>query len=399
MKMRLLLVGVVIALVLALVPAFEPALADQCTTTNHIVKAGENLTQIARMYGVTVDSIVRANNLWNANVIYVGQCLVIPVTCPAPAPGGCTKIHVVQRGEYLKRIAARYGTTVNRLVALNNIRNANLIYPGQRLKVPVRCPGPEPTPSPGTGPWTCRFWNNRFLSGDPTFTKRYDRVNFNWGTAGPGGGVAGTNFAVRCTRERDFDGAKYRFNARVDDGVRVWLDGELIIGEWHDTAPRTYSVEKQPSPGRHQLQIDYYQNTGGAQIQFWPEVVGGGTTWKGDFHNNPRLDGAPNVTQQFSAVNFDWGNKTPVQGITADYFSARFTSTVYFTAGRYRFTATADDGIRVYVDDHKVIDEWHASSPTTYYGEMDIGEGNHVVKVEYFENEGTAVCKVSWAKK
>lgn len=397
MKMRWLLVLVVVVLVTAFVPAAAPAQADQCPATHHIVKAGENLTQIARMYGVTVDAIVRANNLWNANVIYVGQVLRIPGSCPPPAPGGCTKIHVVQRGEYLKRIAARYGTTVNRLVALNHLRNPNLIYPGQRLKVPVKCT--EPGPQPGTGPWTCRFWNNRFLSGDPLFSRQYPMVDFSWGTNGPGGGIGSTNFSVRCTRERDFDGAKYRFYARVDDGVRVWIDGNQIIGEWHDTAPRTYTTDVQPSPGNHQIQIDYYQNTGGARLQFWTEPLGGGLVWKGDFHNNPRLEGSPTVTKQYNSINFDWGNKAPVQGITADYFSARFTSTVYFTAGKYRFTATADDGIRVYIDNHKVIDEWHLSSPRTYNGELDIGEGNHEVKVEYFENQGTAVCKVSWAKK
>ncbi|MBN1658596.1 MAG: LysM peptidoglycan-binding domain-containing protein, partial [Anaerolineae bacterium] len=385
MKTRLLLVVVVIVLVTGFAPAAQ---ADPCATTTHIVKAGENLTQIARMYGVTVDAIVRANNLWNPNVIYVGQCLIIPVPCTPPAPGGCTKIHVVQRGEYLKRIAARYGTTVDKLVALNNIRNPNLIYPGQRLKVPVPCPGPSPTPAPSTGPWTCRFWNNRFMSGDPKFEKRYQTIDFNWGTAGPGGGIGGTNFAVRCTRDRDFNGAKYRFYTRVDDGVRVWVDGELIIGQWHDTAPKTYSTDKQIASGKHQLQIDYYQNTGGAQLQFWTEQLDGATVWKGEFHNNPNLDGSPTVTKQYGSVDFNWGNKAPVQGVNADYFSARFTGTFHFAAGKYRFSATSDDGIRVYVDGHKVIDEWHLSAPTTYYGEMDIGEGNHEVKVEYFENQG-----------
>ena len=241
------------------------------------------------------------------------------------------------------------------------------------------------------------------MSGEPKFEKRYQTVDFNWGTKGPGGGIAATNFAVRCTRDRTFDAGKYRFLTRVDDGVRVWVDGGLIIDKWYDTPATTHSIDKEIAAGNHQIQIDYYQNLASAQLKFWTERLSPPspvTVWKSDFHNNPRLDGVPVVTRQFNAVNFDWGTKAPVQGITADYFSARFTTTYYFAAGRYRFTAVADDGIRVYLDGtEKIIDEWHLSSPATYVVEVDVSEGNHQVKVEYFENNGTAVCKLSWAKK
>lgn len=395
----------VVLLIIVLLAAFAiPVQASQCQPVYHVVKPGEYLARIAAYYGVTVQSIVNANNLWNPNVIYSGQVLTIPVPCtPPPAPSGCTTTYVVKRGEWLKMIATRYGTTVDVLVRLNGISNPNLIYPGQRLKVPVRCPSPGPTPTPTTAPstgaWKGQYWDNRFLSGSAKFTKNTDRVNYNWGTAGPGGGIAGTNFSARWKRTREFAAGRYAFHVVVDDGVRVWLDNVLIIDQWHDTEPKEYIADKQLSAGTHSLQIDYYQNTGTAQINFWTDRVDGAAAWKANFFNNARLEGDPSAVQSYDTIQFDWGLKAPVTGITADYFSARFTGEFHFVGGSYRFTATADDGIRVYVDDTLIIDQWHETSVRTYTADVDVSEGNHKLKVEYFDHEQYAVCKVKWAQR
>ncbi len=404
MKVRLLSIVILMALLLA--GLSFPQKADACAPVYHVVKAGQNLTQIARYYGVTVQAIAAANNLWNPNLIYVGQHLLIPVQCQPPPPPStsCTTIHVVKRGEYLKVIAARYGTTVTAIVNLNGIKNPNLIYPGQRLKIPVKCkpsaPKPTPTPKPGTtGPWTGQYWPNRYLSGDPKFTAKFNRVNFNWGTKGPGGGIGGTNFSARWVRTRYLEGGLYRFYAQVDDGVRVWVDGVLIIDEWHDSPPKLYTADRQLSAGNHTFQVDYYQNQGTALISFWPELVNGKAAWKGEFFNNKNLSGAPSATRQYQAIDFNWGKNSPLPGVTADYFSARFTGEFYFVGGKYQFTATVDDGIRIYLDDTLIMDQWQLTSVRTYNVNVDVSEGNHKLKVEYFENMGDAVCKVRWTQR
>ncbi|HHX44868.1 MAG TPA: LysM peptidoglycan-binding domain-containing protein [Chloroflexi bacterium] len=107
----------------------------------HIVTQGQTLSSIARMYGVTVQALVDANGLTNANVIYVGQRLVIPE--PEAGPG--LTVHIVQAGESLLSIAARYGVTVRDLATHNGISNWNLIFVGQRLVIP----GDGVAPSPG----------------------------------------------------------------------------------------------------------------------------------------------------------------------------------------------------------------------------------------------------------
>ncbi len=107
----------------------------QAQGTVHIVQRGENLTQIARRYGTSVSAIAQANGLRNPNLIYVGQRLRIPTGGGSSGGGGGT-VHVVRRGETLQAIALRYRTSVAAIAAANGLRNPNLIYVGQRLRIP-----------------------------------------------------------------------------------------------------------------------------------------------------------------------------------------------------------------------------------------------------------------------
>ena len=82
----------------------------------------------------------------------------------APLPG-CAQTYVVQRGDTLSAIAARYGTTAWALAAINGIANVNRIYAGQRLCVStVTPPGPLPPPPPGPGSYYTVRWGDT-LSG------------------------------------------------------------------------------------------------------------------------------------------------------------------------------------------------------------------------------------------
>lgn len=125
-----------LALVLLLALA-APAAADEPLI--HVVQPGENLFRIGLRYGVTVDVLVAANGLSNANHIYVGQRLVIPTRGSASTPpAAASGTHVVQAGETLSLIAARYGLTTQALASANGIVNPNRIYSGQRLVIPGR---------------------------------------------------------------------------------------------------------------------------------------------------------------------------------------------------------------------------------------------------------------------
>ncbi len=99
----------------------------------HIVRRGETLRSIARLYGTTVDAIARANGIVNPDFIYVGQRLTIPGGTTSPTGG---RTYVVQRGDTLSSIAVRFGTTAWAIAYANNLPNVNFIYVGQTLFIP-----------------------------------------------------------------------------------------------------------------------------------------------------------------------------------------------------------------------------------------------------------------------
>lgn len=114
----------------------------------HTVTWQETITSIARMYGVTVQAIVDANKLTNANVISVGQKLIIP------SQPGQVSTHVVVAGESLTSIAAKYGLSVWDIAVRNGIANINLIVVGQSLIIPAPATVVQPSPVTTTIPVT-----------------------------------------------------------------------------------------------------------------------------------------------------------------------------------------------------------------------------------------------------
>ena len=105
-------------------------------TTVHVVQPGENLFRIALRYNTTVQAIAQASGIANPWFIYVGQQLTIPVAGGGGGIAPPSTTHVVQPGETLYLIAARFSTTVQALMVANNLSNPNLIYVGQVLKIP-----------------------------------------------------------------------------------------------------------------------------------------------------------------------------------------------------------------------------------------------------------------------
>lgn len=82
----------------------------------------------------------------------------------------------------------------------------------------------------------------------------------------------------------------------------------------------------------------------------------------------------------------------------SDNFSVRWTGRFQLVAGVYRFTARADDGIRVWVDGATVIDAWRDQPPTRYAVDRGLTVGEHEIRVEYYERGGGAVAEVDWAR-
>lgn len=112
-------------------PTPQPGPAPQPTITYRI-QPGDTLGHIAARYGTTVSALAQLNGIANPNRIYAGQVIRIPVGSTHPVE---PTYYVVRRGDTLGGIARRFGTTYQRVAQLNGIRNPNLIYVGQRLRI------------------------------------------------------------------------------------------------------------------------------------------------------------------------------------------------------------------------------------------------------------------------
>jgi hypothetical protein len=80
-------------------------------------------------------------------------------------------------------------------------------------------------------------------------------------------------------------------------------------------------------------------------------------------------------------------------------FSARFTRTVTFAAGHYRFTVVTDDGSRLWIDNQLTLDAWHDQAPTSYTVDVDVdlSAGPHTLRYEYDEWIAGATAQLTWA--
>ena len=94
-------------------------------------RAGDTLTAIAARFHTSVSRLVALNGIADPNLIHTGERLKVP----AAGSGGDT-VYTVRSGDTLWEIAQRYGTSVSALAVANNIQNPALIYPGEQIRIP-----------------------------------------------------------------------------------------------------------------------------------------------------------------------------------------------------------------------------------------------------------------------
>lgn len=107
------------------------------------IQRGDTLSKIANKYGTTVEELVKINDIKNKNLIYAGNILKVPFTTSGGNDGLEEITYIVKKGDTLSRIALNYNTSVNTIAKENNIQNVNLIYPGQRLIIKTEGMGTE----------------------------------------------------------------------------------------------------------------------------------------------------------------------------------------------------------------------------------------------------------------
>jgi hypothetical protein len=245
--------------------------------------------------------------------------------------------------------------------------------------------------------WYAEYFNNTALAGGPVLTRYETDLTHEWGTGSPGDGVPADGFSARFSRDVWFEAGTYRFTYRSDDGLRIWIDNVLVVDSWQDQAATWHFTDHYVPGGVQRVRIEYYEHWGTAAMQLGWEKLQGGATWSATYWNNKNLAGDPALSRRDAAIDFDWGTGSPAPAVSVDNFSARWARTLGFEAGAYRFYASSDDGVRIYVDGRLILDAWQKQKlPNTHAADINLTGGNHVVVIDYFEEGGEAAIHVWW---
>lgn len=261
------------------------------------------------------------------------------------------------------------------------------------------------------GDWTATFWANQNLSGAPVLTTRLPEINFEWGLGSPTPALPENRFSARFTRTVTLSEGVYRFFARADDGVRLWVDDRLVIDQWRVGPVMVFRSDLLSlDAGPHNIRVECFEQTGEAILQVWWERVPAGgaagpapetevEVWRAEFFSNPNLSGQPVIVTEVPQIDSIWGLDAPFANLPADNFSARWTTTVSLAGGNYEFIAAADDGVRVWLDGHLVINQWNPGPLRVARGVFfNAGAGTHTITVEYFEGTNLAAIWFDWGQ-
>jgi glucose/arabinose dehydrogenase len=157
-----------------------------------------------------------------------------------------------------------------------------------------------------------------------------------------------------------------------------------VFASWSDGGAATHTVS---TPATDQSYLATFTPAGPSS---------GGLS--GDYFDNRDLTGL-RFTRVDPTVDFDWGTGTPDARLGPDTFSVRWTGTVTPTTSEtYTFTTRADDGVRLWVNDRLLIDNWVDQSATERSATLALTAGQaYPVRLEYYENGVDATMRLLWS--
>jgi len=212
----------------------------------------------------------------------------------------------------------------------------------------------------------------------------------------------------------------YTFHARADDGVRLWVNGQKIIDVFDNAVgasaipiDRSGSIALQEGQ-KYDIRLEYVQRNQQSQLHlFWstptrPEEIvpqhvlysiGQGTGLRGDYFGDTQF-GQHKKTRLDHAINFSWGTGSPDPALDSNLYSVRWTGFIQPRFSEdYLFSTTSSDGIRVWINNQLVIDNWHTGNPNEQTSApITLQRGVKVpIKVEYFDSTGNASAVLRWS--
>ena len=119
---------------------------------------------------------------------------------------------------------------------------------------------------------------------------------------------------------------------------------------------------------------------------------------RGEYFNNKDLQGEPALTRIDEQVNFNWFTTSPDPKLGEDNFSVRWSGRlVPPVSGTYQLGAMADDGVRVYLDDQLLVEDWRDRGAKTITRPVNLEAGrSYRIRIEYYDRYASALAKLVW---
>lgn len=282
-------------------------------------------------------------------------------------------------------------------------------------KTSTSTPTLTPTPMPGSG-LACEYYNNAnftyfaFNRIDPT-------LNSDWGSGSPDASINPDTFSILCKgKVRPQYSETYTFYVYADDGVHLWVNGQLLIDSFTDGTSERSGTITLTAGQLYDIRLEYYENGGGALLKFswsspnqtkqivpqsnlYPKLgtpSGNGTGLKAEYYGDQAFSNLK-FTRIDPIISSDWFSGSPDASIGSDHFSIRWTG---FVQPRYTelyyFCTLTDDGGRLWIDGQLITDYW-ADGTTERCGTINLIAGQlYSIRMDFYENGGGAVARLSW---
>ena len=286
---------------------------------------------------------------------------------------------------------------------------------------------PTPTPPNGNGNGLqATYFNNMDFSGSSI--SRIDPViDFSWGGGAPDPQIGNDTYSARWEGSIEAPSSgNYTFYTTSDDGMKLWVNGQLIIDKWIDQGPTEWTGTLNMTAGQKvPIKLEYYENGGGAmaklswsgpgvgkqivpQANLYAETKvtnpapnppsGGGNGLQAIYYDNMNFSGT-SISRIDPVIDFNWGLGSPNPQIGNETYSVRWEGSIEApTSGTYTFYSTTDDGVKLWINGQLIIEKWIDQAPREWTGTINMSAGQRVAfKMEYYENGGGAVAQLSWS--
>lgn len=258
---------------------------------------------------------------------------------------------------------------------------------------------------------------------DPILTRVDPVVDFDWRKPWPvPERIKPEHFSVRW---RGFLVPKisdtYTIFTLTDDGVRLWIDGKLLIDQWKDQPATEYFVSLWLEEEKfHEVTLEYYQRDydGIARLS-WSSASVPKSIIPADvlYINRPENTDTPppnginavyfdtmdlngiTIERIDSTIDFDWGVPWVAPGLVCRTFSVQWCGKIKPSHSEpYTFTVLADDGVQLWIDNICRIDELKNQSATEYRTTLDLQAGKlYDIRIRYYQDLFDAVVRLSWS--